>query len=228
MQINSDKNFSLTESILQILEYKKITKYKFCKDLGLSKGFLDKPREITTDKYANILAYFPEINPDWLLTGKGEMLKQEVKIINNSVYDTNIDEQEINLYDINAAGNLQTLFESGKQSVIGKIRIPNLPKCDGAIYLRGDSMYPLLKSGDIIIYKILNGVSNITFGEMYLIDYAIDGDDYLVVKYINASEIENHIRIVSYNPHFSPMDIPLSSIRSLALVKASVRINTLI
>lgn len=59
MQINSDKNFSLTERILQILEYKKITKYKFCKDLGLSKGFLDKPREITTDKYANILAYFP-------------------------------------------------------------------------------------------------------------------------------------------------------------------------
>ena len=34
-----------------------------------------------------------------MLTGKGEMLKQEVKIINNSVYDTNIDEQEINLYD---------------------------------------------------------------------------------------------------------------------------------
>jgi phage repressor protein C with HTH and peptisase S24 domain len=89
-------------------------------------------------------------------------------------------------------------------------------------------MYPLLKSGDIVIYKILNNLSNLTFGEMYLIDYAIDGDDYLVVKYINASELENHIRLVSYNPHFSPMDIPISSVRSIAIIKASVRINTLV
>lgn len=66
----------ITERILQILDIKKITKYKFCKDLSLSNGFLDKPRDISTSKYANILDYFPDINPHWLLTGNGEMIKQ--------------------------------------------------------------------------------------------------------------------------------------------------------
>lgn len=64
----------ITDRILQILKIKGVTKYKFCKDLGLSNGFLDKPREISTDKYANILDYFPDVSPKWLLTGEGKML----------------------------------------------------------------------------------------------------------------------------------------------------------
>lgn len=219
---------SVIDRIKEIIEYKGISARQFCIDVGIANGYLDKVKDVGSEKLLKILNTYPEISPEWLLTGKGEMLKHEIKIIHNSAYDTNIDEQEINLYDINAAANLQTLFDSGQQNVIGKLRIPNLPRCDGAIYLRGDSMYPLLKSGDIVIYKILNNLSNLTFGEMYLIDYAIDGDDYLVVKYINASELENHIRLVSYNPHFSPMDIPISSVRSIAIVKASVRINTIV
>lgn len=67
----------ITERISEILDLKGITKYRFCKDLGLSNGFLDKPREITTDKYANILKYLPDVNPEWLLTGNGQMLKNE-------------------------------------------------------------------------------------------------------------------------------------------------------
>jgi phage repressor protein C with HTH and peptisase S24 domain len=232
---------SIQDRIRQYISFKGITPYKFCKELGFSLGYLDKKGAIGTDKYLKIIEYYSDINPYWLLTGKGEMLRKEMpsyNIASNENFQTLFDpdkkyskiqkDQEINLYDINAAANLQTLFASGQQNVIGKLRIPNLPKCDGAIYLRGDSMYPLLKSGDIVIYKILNNLSNLTFGEMYLIDYAIDGDDYLVVKYINASELENHIRLVSYNPHFSPMDIPLSSVRSIAIIKASVRINTLV
>jgi len=66
----------ITERISEILDLKGITKYRFCKDLGLSNGFLDKPREITTDKYANILEYLPDVSPEWLLTGKGSMLKE--------------------------------------------------------------------------------------------------------------------------------------------------------
>jgi phage repressor protein C with HTH and peptisase S24 domain len=235
----------IKERIIQLIEYKKIPKEEFYIRIGMtSANFRGKAKKTPLNSTAieNILSEIPDVNPEWLLTGNGPMLKNDDEKKTKRIYDENIQmlfeaeesynklhkDHEINLYDINAAANLQTLFESGQQNVIGKLRIPNLPKCDGAIYLRGDSMYPLLKPGDIVIYKILNNLSNLTFGEMYLIDYAIDGDDYLVVKYINASELENHIRLVSYNPHFSPMDIPLSSVRSIAIIKASVRINTLV
>jgi phage repressor protein C with HTH and peptisase S24 domain len=224
----------IKERIIQLIEYKKIPKEEFYIRIGMtSANFRGKAKKTPLNSTAieNILSEIPDVNPEWLLTGNGPMLKNDDEKKTKRIYDENIQmlfeaeesynklhkDHEINLYDINAAANLQTLFESGQQNVIGKLRIPNLPRCDGAIYLRGDSMYPLLKSGDIVIYKILNNLSNLIFGEMYLI-----------VKYINESDIDNHIRLVSYNQHFGPMDIPLSSVRSIAIVKASVRINTLV
>ncbi|MCW0518422.1 helix-turn-helix domain-containing protein, partial [Riemerella anatipestifer] len=66
-----------TERVVQFIEYKGISKYKFCKDLGFSNKFLDNSSNMGTDKACKILHYFPEINPEWLLTGKGEMIKSK-------------------------------------------------------------------------------------------------------------------------------------------------------
>lgn len=62
---------------------------------------------------------------------------------------------------------------------------------------------------------------------MYLLSFEIDGDWYIAIKYIQRSDDDRFVRLVSHNPHHSPKDIPLDSIRALALVKASVRFNTL-
>ena len=64
------------ERILQYLEYKSIRKSKFYKDVGLSNGFLDKVKDIGSGKLELILKSYPDINPEWLLTGKGNMLKK--------------------------------------------------------------------------------------------------------------------------------------------------------
>lgn len=87
----------ITDRILIVLENKGITKYKFCKDLGFSNGFLDKSREISTDKYANILFYFADVNPTWLLTGKGEMLNDDIlnDNLNKKIKDTESNDYEI-------------------------------------------------------------------------------------------------------------------------------------
>jgi len=84
MQINSNIFSCITERISYILTIKQITKYKFLKDLGFSNGFLDKNRSIGTDKYAKILAYLPDINPDWLLTGEGSVYKEKNHINKNT------------------------------------------------------------------------------------------------------------------------------------------------
>lgn len=47
---------------------------KFCIDVGVANGFLDKVKEIGSDKAVKILNTYPEISPLWLLTGEGEML----------------------------------------------------------------------------------------------------------------------------------------------------------
>jgi phage repressor protein C with HTH and peptisase S24 domain len=94
---------TIQNRVLQYLEYKGITPYRFCKDLGLSMGYLDKKGSIGTDKYLKIIEYYPEINDNWLLTGKGEMLKRNVqdnehfKSVNNTV---NFSEETKNIKNI--------------------------------------------------------------------------------------------------------------------------------
>ena len=42
---------------------------------------------------------------------------------------------------------------------------------------------------------------SIKWGEMYLISFDIDGDEYVSVKYLQKSDIPDHIVLVSYNEH---------------------------
>ena len=88
-----------------------------------------------------------------------------------------------------------------------------IPKCDGGLRIVGDSMYPLLKSGDIVFYKQVHDIMHsIIWGEMYLISFDIDGDEYVSVKYLQKSDIPDHIVLVSYNEHHKPMEIHINRI----------------
>ena len=51
----------------------------------------------------------------------------------------------------------------------------------------------------------------------------IDGDEYLAVKYVNRSDKEGYLKLVSYNTHHEPMDIPFAAINAMAIVKFSIR-----
>ena len=66
-----------TDRVKQYLEYKGITKYKFYQKTKLSNKFLDNSSNMGTNKAEIILRYYPDINPVWLLTGKGNMLLVE-------------------------------------------------------------------------------------------------------------------------------------------------------
>lgn len=85
---------------------------------------------------------------------------------------------EVPLYDIDAAANLRTLMGDKTANILGRISIPNIPSCDGAVYVRWDSMYPLLKTGDIVAYKMVNDIQALVDGEMYLVNLEMDGDEY--------------------------------------------------
>ncbi|WP_242502612.1 helix-turn-helix transcriptional regulator [Flavobacterium anhuiense] len=223
-----------TERMREYLDYKGISKYKFCNDLGFSNKFLDNSSNMGTDKACKILHYYPEINSEWLLTGNGPMIKEDntsVMIMKNDrkTADAIHVNQEIPLYDLEAVAGLRELFNSGEpQRVLDTIKIPNLPKCDGAISVTGDSMYPLLKSGDIVLYKETE-FENIFFGEMYLLSVKLnDWEEYITVKYVQKSDQgQEYVKLVSQNSHHQPKDIHISKISALALIKASIRINTM-
>ena len=142
--------------------------------------------------------------------------------------DNTLPMQSVPLYSIEGSAGLVPLFnEQNETKPINYIHIPNLPKCDGAIYVSGDSMYPLLKSGDIVLYKQLHNLEDIFWGDMYLLSIDLDGEEYIVVKYIQKSERAGYVKLVSQNPHHADKDIEMSRIRAIALVKASIRMNSI-
>jgi len=224
----------ITDRIKQIIDYKNINKSQFYKQTGLSNGFLDKVKDIGSSKIEQILISYPEISPNWLLTGRGDMFLENLninRIINNrKTTDAVIDVQEVPFYDgLSATMGLKALFESGKpQQVLETIKIPNLPKCDGGIAVTGDSMYPLLKSGDIVLYKQTQ-IDSIFFGEMYLLSVNIDDwEEYITVKYVQKSDKgEDYVKLVSQNQHHQPRDIKKTQIAAIAMIKASIRYNTM-
>lgn len=173
------------------------------------------------------------LNPHWLLTGEGDMIKQDSPQIQQLHHPKTADpiheEQLINLYDFEASAGLRVLFDNNTANVLDTIRIPNLPRCDGAIHISGDSMYPVLKSGDIILYKEISlDIRNIYWGEMYLLSYYEDETEVaVVVKYVQRSEEAGMIRLASQNPHHAPRDIEFARVNAMALVKASIRINSM-
>lgn len=213
-------------------------KSEFARMIGVSPQAINTWISRDTFDIETIYSKCVNISPEWLLTGKGPMLKSEreepqveVKPIHHPRSTEKKEEtQVVYLYDFEASAGLRALFDNNRQNIIDTIKIPNLPKCDGAIHIVGDSMYPLLKSGDIILYKQMPlDINNLLYGEMYLLSYDIDGDDYIVVKYIrNSEQGEPFVTLGSENPAHAPRDIDFRRITALALVKASVRINCMI
>ncbi len=74
------KNFDqIKVRLLQFVEIQKIPKTKFFEiSTVAASNFSGKSAEsaLSTDKIVKILTTFPELNSDWLLLGRGEMLRQ--------------------------------------------------------------------------------------------------------------------------------------------------------
>ena len=207
--------------------------------LGVSKATVSNWTSRNSIDFPLVINKLADVDLNWLLTGRGNpthranhvdsgLADGEVQLLHTPRASEALNDRSVPLYDVTAAANLRTLFTNKHQFVLGQIIIPNVPSCDGAVYVSGDSMYPLLKSGDIVGYKEIRSLDNIIYGEMYLVAFDLDGDEYLTVKYINRSDREDCIKLVSYNQYHSPQDIPVKSVTALAIVKFSIRRNMML
>lgn len=210
-----------------------LTQEQLAQRLGVGKtalSMIETGRAALSSRNKNILVQELNVNPEWIDEGRGKMFNAEPNLTNafRQRSDNSLPLQSVPLYSIEGTAGLVPLFtEADNISPVNYIHIPNLPKCDGAIYVVGDSMYPLLKSGDIVLYKQLSDVNDIFWGDMYLLSIDIDGEEYVTVKYIQKAEREGYIRLVSQNPHHADKDVEMSRIRAIALVKASIRMNSI-
>ena len=224
---------SIKARILEYIDLKEITKYEFYKKSKITRSVLDKNGGISEDNLTKFIAYEPGINLNWLIKGEGEMFMEPESMVEESSTKYKkatkaLTTYSVPLYNLESSKGLSALFHR-KSKPESYIRIPSLPRCDGAVFVIGDSMYPFLKSGDIVMYKEIHNISeSLIWGEMYLISIDLDGEEYIAVKRIQKSERgQGYVKLVSQNQRHEAKDIAIERIIALALIKANIHINTM-
>ncbi|WHT39982.1 S24 family peptidase [Myroides sp. mNGS23_01] len=230
------------ERILQYIEYKKLSISEFLRNTDIKRGFLDadKLNAAVSDVFvAKIIAHYSDLNLEWLITGEGQMLKDtnhaedlvaEPTLSFRKTTDPIKEFQKVPLFNSMATMGLlpKSNGDFDDERIVDYLSVPNLPSVDGALYATGDSMYPLLKAGDIVAFKKVDvDINNIFFGEIYILSIYIDDQStYKTIKFLQKSEKgETYVRLVSQNQHHQDKDIPLNKIAAMALVRASIRIH---
>lgn len=239
-------NTNFFERIAAIIKYKGFRSVHDFAINGLGYSSSEKlnrlKREGTKPSYdilEDIANKFDEINVNWLLTGRESMLKRgsgfprgkEIITVPINMQRKTADPvkeiQDVPLYDLEATAGLVELFKgTSSEAILDRIRIPGIANCDGGVYVKGDSMYPLLKSGDIVLYKEIT-LDKIFWGEMYLLSIKIDDwSEYITVKFVQKSELgDNYIKLVSQNQHHQSKDMLMEHINAIALIRASIRLH---
>lgn len=217
-------------------------KAAFAKQLGVSPQTVHSWIARNTFDSELVFAKCDGLSADWLLTGEGPMLRSEDGIrfeetiqrapvrlhrISGKSRDTVVSEQSVPLYGVEATAGIMAQGDMSDY-IIDHISIPHMPKVDGALVVTGDSMYPIIKSGDIVLYKVFQDFRHIIYGQMYLVSVTMEGDTLVLVKYVYKVEgADDFILLVSENKHHEPFKVPLSSVRSLALIKGSIRYHVM-
>lgn len=177
------------------------------------------------DKLEKIAEYFG-VTPSWLQFGEGEkeIIKQvdDVEMIEpeKDYSDTHI---SIDLYDIKlSAGNGKPVIEwmprKSDEPLLFReawFRFKRLsPKNCKAMYVRGQSMAPVLQNWDTVIVDISD--TEIVDGEIYALIY----ENNLYIKQIVRTG--KGIDLISFNPEYEPIKVNNEDLNDLQIIGRKV------
>jgi phage repressor protein C with HTH and peptisase S24 domain len=212
---------NIRERIVQYIEYKGISKYKFYQETGFSNGFLDKSGTVGAEKCEKISYQYPDLRLEWLITGEGEMLKNGNEIP-KAIKAENSTTEGIPLIPIEAMAGFGTGESQVMEYECERYIIPMFRGAEFLISVKGSSMIPKYNSGDIVACKKLP-LDNIFFqwNKVYVLD-TIQG---ALIKRVKKGSDNDHILIVSDNASYEPFDLHRSQIYAVALVVGVIRLE---
>ena len=213
----------LKERILQFIEYKNISKNKFYIETGISNGTLDKKSGLSMESVEKFYSTYNEVNPEWILTGKGSMLKSDLVKKNDSVNEPRA--EYIPLIPIEAIagkannGGIQIL----QKDIIDGYVIPEFTQrgVEYIIRVSGSSMYPKYSSGDLLGCKTVNDTSFFQWGKIYV----LDTDQGPMVKRLFPTEKANVLECRSDNKDYPPFPINRDSVYKITIVVGLLRLE---
>ena len=214
MQENIQEKSPIKQNILQYLATKGTTPYEFYKKSGVTRGVLNQNNGISEENIARFLAYAPDVNVEWLITGRGSMMgNNEKELTTQNINDG------VPYYDVDFIGGFDEVFND--QTVNPELSITNgiCPRAQLWCNITGHSMEPTISNGDIIALRQCS-IDDIQYGEIY----AVVMDSFRTVKMLRRSETPGMIRFVPVNTdNFDPQDFPIKRILKIYEVVGCLR-----
>lgn len=221
---------SVKQRLIQFYEYKGMTKREFEKQCNLSNGYMDKLRhQPSPAKMESIYLTFPDLNEVWLMTGKGQMIKNKGK--SNAEQFTPQRHTGIPLVGQYAhAGYLGGYADEAYMETLPTIDFTPDREMTGnwlAFEVKGESMddgtRDSYEEGEIVICREVE--RNLWQHSRLHIDkrdFVIVHADGILLKRIIAHDVERHsITIHSLNPLFADRVLNLADVRQIFSVVES-------
>lgn len=220
MQENKQEKSLVKRNISLYLFSKGITPYEFYKESGTTRGILGQNNGISEDNISRFLAYAPDVNVGWLLTGEGNMLKSESDT-HESVSSTeqpSSSNEGAPYYDVEFQGGFADSFNDQTIYPDRHIYIPGFERVQVWCNISGHSMEPRIGHQDIIgLRQCL--VQDIQFGKIY----AVVLKTKRTVKILRKSNNPQMLRYVPINDkEFDEQEFPITDIISIFEVLGGV------
>ena len=230
---------NIKERVLYISESKGITREKFFEDLGITYGnFKGKAKEkaLSSDVLAKIIAKYPEISSEWLLTGNGEMLKSEVatEVINTPrveiiepikvegrslmpkvVVVDDDDNDRIPLVSVKAqAGYLEGYDDSNYIEELPTYSVPDMRNGTYRMFqVSGFSMYPTLQDGSYVIGKFVENWEWLSDNRVCVV--VTERDGVIVKRVTNRAREKGFLYCKSDNRDYKHIKVMLEDIKEI-------------
>lgn len=211
------KTFSADDILDRLKEGLSIASDKeLCKILEVSKATISNWRKRNSIDLDRVFSKCEHLNFDWLITGRGNMAN--IETTNERISSGII--TGVPLIPIEAMAGFLSGEVCVNESECDRLNIPGL-KADFVIPVSGDSMEPKYYSGDYVACQSVS-LSDMFFqwGKVYV----IDTNQGVLLKKVRKSKHPDCIALISENPEYDPITMPLEDIYHIALVKGLVRI----
>ena len=222
------KTFSSQEVILRLKKALNIsTDIELANYLGISKSTLSNWKARNTLDLPLLFSLCEQISIDWLLTGKGEMLKNSTpkspEVLIKKV-DSN-SKEGIPLIPLDAVAGFPATdssfayMESCERYIIPEFQDKG---ADFIIRVSGDSMIPLYYSGDLITCHKIHDIRFFQWGTVYVLETS---QGVLVKRVMESIEHDDRILCASENDTVHrPFLLPKDDIRSMSTIVGLIRI----
>lgn len=210
-----------SERIIQLKEHFGLSYNKLAQEIGVTTpqilydikngrmGISKKLAEQIAGKYLNI-------NIAWLLTGEGEMLREGISE-DSLATRSDKDFRLVPLINIDSVGGIHSgnAITPAEQYTIKMMPFSEAREGDVAILQSGNSMYPTIPSGSVLLIREVVGWREyFGYGNIYVL-WLKDGRR--ITKEVRRYDPDpkNYIWCVSYNPDVADEELPRSMIRGV-------------